>query len=134
MRRVDFREVGKNFGPVTALRPTTLAIDAGEFLTLLGPSGSGKTTLLNIAAGYVEPSVGRVLIGERDVTSLPPRRRNVGMVFQSYALFPHLSVAENVAYGLRVRGVSRREIQKRVDAALEMVDLAGFGDREPRHH
>jgi putative spermidine/putrescine transport system ATP-binding protein len=132
MRRVDFREVGKNFGPVTALRPTTLAIDAGEFLTLLGPSGSGKTTLLNIAAGYVEPSVGRVLIGERDVTSLPPRRRNVGMVFQSYALFPHLSVAENVAYGLRVRGVSRREIQKRVDAALEMVDLAGFGDRSPR--
>jgi ABC-type Fe3+/spermidine/putrescine transport system ATPase subunit len=132
MRRVAFQGIAKSFGAVAALRPTTLEIGAGEFLTLLGPSGSGKTTLLNITAGYVEPSAGRVIIGERDVTDLPARKRNIGMVFQNYALFPHLSVAENVAYGLRVRGLARREIAQRVEAALEMVQLAGFEDRVPK--
>ena len=89
---VGFAGVSRSFGAVRALLPTDLEVRAGEFLTLLGPSGSGKTTLLNIAAGYLAPSTGRVLVGARDVTELPPRRRNIGMVFQSYALFPHLSV------------------------------------------
>jgi ABC-type Fe3+/spermidine/putrescine transport system ATPase subunit len=129
MRPVAFREVAKSFGPVRALRPTTLDIAAGEFLTLLGPSGSGKTTLLNLAAGYLTPDEGRIRIDGRDITELPARRRNIGMVFQSYALFPHLSVFENVAYGLRARGRKGGEIRRAVEEALAMVQLAGFGKR-----
>jgi ABC-type Fe3+/spermidine/putrescine transport system ATPase subunit len=126
---IQFRGVGKHFGAVEAVRPTDLTIAAGEFFTLLGPSGSGKTTLLNVTAGYVAPSTGRVLIGEADVTDLPPRHRNVGMVFQSYALFPHLDVFENVAYGLRVRRRPAAEIQRRVGEALTTLQLDGLGDR-----
>ncbi len=132
MRPVAFRAVEKSFGAVRALRPTTLDIAGGEFLTLLGPSGSGKTTLLNITAGYLAPDAGRVRIGERDVTELPARKRNIGMVFQNYALFPHLSVFENVAYGLRSRGCTRSEIRRRVEEALATVQLAGFGGRAIR--
>ena len=112
-----------------AVRPTDLTVAQGEFFTLLGPSGSGKTTLLNVTAGYVAPSVGRVFIGDTDVTELPPRRRNVGMVFQSYALFPHLDVFENVAYGLRVRGLPAADIRRRVEEALATLQLDGLGDR-----
>jgi spermidine/putrescine ABC transporter ATP-binding subunit len=126
---VEFRAVEKRFGTFTAVHATNLGVKPGEFLTLLGPSGSGKTTLLNIVAGYVPPDAGSVWIGERDVTSAPARHRNIGMVFQSYALFPHLSVFENVAYGLRVRGVPASEIGRRVEAALAMVQLAGLGAR-----
>jgi ABC-type Fe3+/spermidine/putrescine transport system ATPase subunit len=129
---ISFRGVSRSFGAVRALMPTDLEIGAGEFLTLLGPSGSGKTTFLNIAAGYLLPSAGRVLIGERDVTDLPPRRRNIGMVFQNYALFPHLGVFDNVAYGLRARGVAVADIARRVDAALGMVRLSGYGTRAIR--
>src|SRR5690349_21371632 len=129
---LEFRAVAKSFGAVAALRPTDLAVEPGEFLTLLGPSGSGKTTLLNIAAGYVAPDSGTVRIGSRDVTSEPARRRNIGMVFQSYALFPHLSVFENVAYGLRVRRVPRDELGRRVTAALDLVQLGGLGERSVR--
>jgi putative spermidine/putrescine transport system ATP-binding protein len=132
MRRVTYDGIAKSFGPVSALRVTNLEIEAGEFVTLLGPSGSGKTTLLNITAGYVEPSAGRVRIGERDVTDLPARKRNIGMVFQNYALFPHLSVFENVAYGLKVRGLSREDTRGRVAATLAMVQLDGYGDRYPK--
>src|SRR5262249_54503390 len=128
-RRVRFEGTSKSFGAVEALAPTTLTVEPGEFLTLLGPSGSGKTTLLNVAAGHLDPSAGRVLIGERDVTSVPARRRNVGMVFQSYALFPHMSVAENVAYGLKVRRRPREEIVRRVAGALALVQLTEFGGR-----
>ena len=103
MSDVRFAGISKAYGEVRALHPLDLDIRPGEFLTLLGPSGSGKTTLLNICAGYLAPSGGRLLVGGRDVTGLPPRRRNMGMVFQNYALFPHMSVAENVAYGLTVR-------------------------------
>jgi len=120
---------GRRFGEVEALRPTDLSVNPGEFLTLLGPSGSGKTTLLNLVAGYLEPTAGRILIGERDVTALPPRRRNVGMVFQNYALFPHMTVAANVAYGLRVRGIAHAEAERRVAAALALVQLEGYGGR-----
>ena len=94
MSGVQFAGISKFFGSVCALNPTDLDIPQGEFLTLLGPSGSGKTTLLNICAGYLEPSAGRLVVGGRDVTALPPRLRNMGMVFQNYALFPHMTVAQ----------------------------------------
>jgi ABC-type Fe3+/spermidine/putrescine transport system ATPase subunit len=128
-QRVRLDGASKRFGPIEALRPTTLSIEPGEFLTLLGPSGSGKTTLLNLVAGHLEPTVGRVLIGERDVTHLPARHRNVGMVFQSYALFPHMSVAVNIAYGLKVRRLPREEIARRVHVALALVRLETYGAR-----
>jgi len=129
---VRFSGVSKAFGAVQALHPTDLEIRSGEFLTLLGPSGSGKTTLLNICAGYLAPSGGRLVVGGRDVTRLPPRRRNMGMVFQNYALFPHMSVAENVAYGLAVRRLPKPEIARRVDEALHMTRLDGYGARAIR--
>ncbi len=125
-----FAGAAKDYGTVAALKPTDLAVTAGEFLTLLGPSGSGKTTLLNLVAGYLEPSAGTIFIGERDVTRVPARRRNIGMVFQNYALFPHMTVGENVAYGLKVRRLPRDEIARRVDAALELVQLDGYGARQ----
>jgi ABC-type Fe3+/spermidine/putrescine transport system ATPase subunit len=124
-----FAGSAKNYGAVAALKPTDLEIRDGEFMTLLGPSGSGKTTLLNLAAGYLEPSAGRIFIGGRDVTNLPARQRNIGMVFQNYALFPHMSVADNVAYGLTVRRLPKPDIQRRVAAALGMVRLDDYGAR-----
>jgi ABC-type Fe3+/spermidine/putrescine transport system ATPase subunit len=126
---VEFADIAKRFGDVRALEATDLTIAAGEFLRLLGPSGSGKTTLLNITAGYLQPSAGCVRLGGRDVTELPARRRNIGMVFQNYALFPHQSVAGNVGYGLKVRRRPRDEIQRRVSEALEMVQLGGMENR-----
>ena len=124
-----FEEVHKSFGDVRALWPTSITVADGEFLTLLGPSGSGKTTLLNIAAGYIAPDGGRVLLAGRDLTPLPPRQRNIGMIFQNYALFPHLDVFENVAYGLRVRRHTAVEIERRVGDALAMVKLDGLARR-----
>jgi ABC-type Fe3+/spermidine/putrescine transport system ATPase subunit len=124
-----FAAAAKSYGAVAALKPTDLEVRDGEFLTLLGPSGSGKTTLLNLAAGYLEPSGGRIFIGGRDVTDLPARRRNIGMVFQNYALFPHMTVADNVAYGLTVRRRPRDEIARRVAAALGLVRLEDYGHR-----
>jgi ABC-type Fe3+/spermidine/putrescine transport system ATPase subunit len=124
-----FEGAAKNYGDVAALKPTDLTVSPGEFLTLLGPSGSGKTTLLNLAAGYLEPSAGRIFIGAREVTQLPARHRNIGMVFQNYALFPHMSVGDNVAYGLKVRRVAKAEVARRVEAALRLVHLEGFGHR-----
>jgi ABC-type Fe3+/spermidine/putrescine transport system ATPase subunit len=121
--------VAKSFGAVAALAPTDLAVAEGEFLTLLGPSGSGKTTILNICAGYLAPTQGRLHLSGRDITALPPRRRNMGMVFQNYALFPHMNVFENVAYGLRVRGIARAELRRRVGEALRLVRLDGFAER-----
>ncbi|WP_137391496.1 ABC transporter ATP-binding protein [Rhodoligotrophos defluvii] len=121
--------VSKHYGKIAALEPTDLSIAAGEFLTLLGPSGSGKTTLLNLTAGYIEPSSGTIHIGERDVTRVPARHRNIGMVFQNYALFPHMTVGENVAYGLTVRGVPKREIARRVTDVLRLLQLDGFAER-----
>jgi ABC-type Fe3+/spermidine/putrescine transport system ATPase subunit len=132
MSTVRFEGIARHFGPVRALLPTDLDIPQGEFLTLLGPSGSGKTTLLNICAGYLEPSAGRLIVDGRDVTAAPPRLRNMGMVFQNYALFPHMTVAENVAYGLKVRNVPRAELSRRVDEALRLVRLEGYGGRAIR--
>ena len=124
MRALRFDEVARSFGTVEALRATSLDVAPGEFLTLLGPSGSGKTTLLNICAGYLAPGTGRVLLDGRDITGLPPRKRNMGMVFQSYALFPHLDVLENVAYGLKARGLAKAEIARRVADVLQLVRLS----------
>jgi ABC-type Fe3+/spermidine/putrescine transport system ATPase subunit len=129
---VAFRGVTKRFDAFEALAPLDLDIASGEFVTLLGPSGSGKTTLLNICAGYIPPTAGSLLIGGRDVTSLAARRRNIGMVFQNYALFPHLNVFENVAYGLRARKVAPSEITRRAVDALRTVRLDGFGARSVR--
>jgi putative spermidine/putrescine transport system ATP-binding protein len=129
---VAFRGVAKRFDALEALAPLDLDVASGEFVTLLGPSGSGKTTLLNICAGHMAPTGGSVLIGGRDVTALPARRRNIGMVFQNYALFPHLNVFENIAYGLRARRVAAAELRRRVEEALRTVRLDGFGDRPVR--
>jgi iron(III) transport system ATP-binding protein len=122
--------LSKVFGATTrAVDDLSLEVRPGEFLTLLGPSGCGKTTTLRLIAGFEQPTAGRVLLGERDLTRLPPQRRGFGMVFQSYALFPHLNVRENVAFGLKTRRVPKRDIAARVDKALQRVDLAGMEER-----
>lgn len=128
---VRFQNVSRAYGAVVALDDFCLDIAAGEFVTLLGPSGSGKTTALNILAGFDRANSGEVFIGDVAVGALPPEKRNVGMVFQSFALFPHMSVFENVAFPLRMRKVAGAEVKVRVERALEMVRLAGLGDRRP---
>ena len=123
---VSIEHVVKNFGDFKALKDVSIAIKPGELFFLLGPSGCGKTTLLRCIAGFHTPDSGRVMIGERDVTTLPPYKRDTGMMFQSYALWPHMTLAENVAFGLEMRKVPKAELQKRVMEALELVHL---GDR-----
>ncbi len=122
----------KRYGPITALKPTDLAVPAGEFLTLLGPSGSGKTTLLQMICGLTAPSDGRVFIDGRDETDRPVHQRDIGLVFQHYALFPHLTVAENIVFPLRMRGVTSGEATRRTTQALDMVQLGHLGGRFPR--
>jgi len=122
--------VKKNFGDVTALDGVSLNIREGEFFSLLGPSGCGKTTLLRMISGFDSPSVGSVYIGGSDMTNVPPNERPTNMVFQSYAIFPHLNVAENVGYGLKKQKLPNDEINRRVEEALALVDLEGFGARE----
>ena len=122
--------VSKSFGAVQALKPLSLDVGAGELLALLGPSGCGKTTTLRIIAGFEFPDTGSVLVGGRDITDLPPNRRNLGMVFQNYSLFPHMTVEENVAFGLTVRGIGAEERRKEVARMLELVRLAGYGERQ----
>ncbi len=121
--------LARYYGEVAAVRDVNLTVAAGEFLTLLGPSGSGKTTTLSMIAGFTQPSAGDVLIGDRSVVDLPPHRRNIGVVFQSYALFPHMSVSENVAFPLRMRKVDPAATRQRVQAALDMVQLGMMGER-----
>ena len=122
----------KRYGDFTAVDDVSLDVGQGEFLTLLGPSGSGKTTILMAVAGFVAPSAGAILLDARDITPLPPEKRNFGMVFQGYALFPHMTVAENVAFPLRVRGLSRADRDAKVRAALDLVQLAAFAARLPK--
>jgi putative spermidine/putrescine transport system ATP-binding protein/mannopine transport system ATP-binding protein len=123
--------VVKRFGAVTAVDHVSLDIAPGSFVALLGPSGSGKTTILLMVAGFEFPDAGRVLLGGEDVTELAPFRRNLGMVFQRYTLFPHMSVLENIAFPLKMRGVGRAEREARARRALETVRLGGYGDRRP---
>ncbi len=129
---VQLDGVTKRFGGVTAVADTWLKVRRGEFLTLLGPSGCGKTTLLNLIAGFLEPDEGELFIGGARVTDTPPHRRSIGMVFQNYALFPHMNVADNVAFGLKMRKAPREEIRKRLAQALDVVRLGGLGERRPR--
>ncbi|HEV2363717.1 MAG TPA: ABC transporter ATP-binding protein [Caulobacteraceae bacterium] len=128
---ITFEGVSKRFGEVRAVDDVTLEVGEGEFFALLGPSGCGKTTLLRMLAGFETPSAGRILIDGKDVAHLPPNKRSVNMVFQSYAVFPHMSVAKNVAYGLEVEGVRRPERDRRVAAALALVKLEGLDNRRP---
>ena len=128
---IRLERVTKSFGRITAVDQVSLDIRANEFFALLGPSGCGKTTLLRMLAGLEQASTGRVVIDGEDMVGVPPNRRPVNMVFQSYAVFPHMSVAENVAYGLKVTRVPRAEIRPRVEQALAMVRLAGLEDRMP---
>ncbi|WP_448582111.1 ABC transporter ATP-binding protein [Thermaurantiacus sp.] len=128
---IEFRRVTKRFGPVVAVDDVSLTIAEGEFFALLGPSGCGKTTLLRMLAGFETPTRGQILIDGQDFTRIPPNRRPVNMVFQSYAVFPHMSVAENIAYGLKMDGVPLAERRARVADALALVQLEGFGDRRP---
>ncbi len=123
--------VRKSYGQVLAVAGVDLTVEEGEFFTLLGPSGSGKTTLLRLIAGFERPDAGRIELGGRDVTSTPPYLRDTNTVFQDYALFPHMSVADNIGYGLRVKGVSRQPREERVQRALKMVRLEGLGRRRP---
>jgi len=129
MANVRLEDVSKAFKSAVAVDNVTLTIDEGEFFSLLGPSGCGKTTTLRMIGGFEEPSSGRIWLGDDDVSGLPAHKRDVNTVFQSYALFPHLSVAENIAYGLKRQGVLKDEIGPRVEAMLELVDLEGYGHR-----
>ena len=128
---VRFVGVEKSYGEQIAVRGIDLTVRPGEFVTLLGPSGCGKTTCLRMVAGFVAPSRGRIIMGGRDITALPPYRRNTGMVFQSYALFPHRTVAENIAFGLQVRRLARAEREQRIAEALRLVHLEQFASRYP---
>ncbi|HYF06418.1 MAG TPA: ABC transporter ATP-binding protein [Acetobacteraceae bacterium] len=132
MGTLSLQALVKRYGATTAVERVDLEVAEGEFVALLGPSGCGKTTTLRMVAGFVEPTEGRVVIAGRDVTRTPPHARDTGMVFQSYALFPHMTVAQNVAFGLEMRKVARAEREARVAEALRLVRLDGLADRLPR--
>ncbi|MGW2081512.1 ABC transporter ATP-binding protein [Streptomyces sp. NPDC001939] len=129
---IRFDKVSVAYGANSVLHSLDLTVEPGEVMALLGPSGSGKTTALRAVAGFVRPATGRVLIGDRDVTDLPPHRRGIGMVVQQYALFPHLRVEDNVAFGLKAQKVAKAEIPARVIEALEMTGMASYAKRYPR--
>ena len=132
MARLQLHGITKRYGDLAAADDVSLDIANGEFLVLLGPSGCGKTTTLRIVAGFIEPTSGVVQMGDRDITTLPPWKRNAGLVFQSYALFPHMSVADNVAFGLEMRKLPKAEIAPKVAEALRLVRLDHLAERLPR--
>ncbi|WP_172329177.1 ABC transporter ATP-binding protein [Mangrovicoccus sp. HB161399] len=132
MARLELNALTKRYGDFHAARDVSLDVPEGEFLVLLGPSGCGKTTTLRMIAGFVEPTAGSISIGGNDVTRLPPWKRNTGLVFQNYALFPHMTVAENVAFGLEMRKMSKAETAEKVRGALDLVQLGHLADRYPR--
>ncbi|EJZ21932.1 ATP-binding cassette domain-containing protein, partial [Rhizobium sp. Pop5] len=124
--RIRFEKISKSFGLHQVVKDLSLDIERGEFVSLLGPSGSGKTTLLMMLAGFENPTAGGIFLDGRRIDRLPPHRREMGVVFQNYALFPHMSIADNIAFPLRMRGVGRGEIEERVKRALEMVQLSAM--------
>lgn len=132
MAGICVKDLYKQFDEVVALNSVSLDIQDGEFVVLLGPSGCGKTTFLRSIAGITDPDAGSIHLGQRDIVHIAPENRNIGMVFQSYALFPHMTVENNVAFGLKMRKVLRPELVRRVKAALELVDLADYARRFPR--
>jgi len=129
---VSLQNVTKSYGSIVAVSDVTLTVEHGEFVALLGPSGCGKTTTLQMLAGFVEATSGDIFIDGKSMRGIPPHKRNIGVVFQSYALFPHLTVSQNVAFGLKMRRVAAPEIAERVDRALRLVQLAGLDQRYPR--
>ncbi len=129
--RIDIQNVTKRFGSMAAVSEVSLSIQEGELFTLLGPSGCGKTTLLRLIAGFATPDEGEIQFNGQRVNDVPPHERGIGMVFQNFALWPHMTVVQNIAYGLKLRGIARADIAARVGAVLEKVKLAGFGDRYP---
>jgi putative spermidine/putrescine transport system ATP-binding protein len=128
---VELRGISKQFGSAVALDDINLLVEEGQFVTLLGPTGCGKSTLLRIIAGFAEPSAGEVLIGGEVMNDVPARRRHVGMLFQNYALFPHMTVEQNVGFGLRMQGMNKKEIGERIDRMLPMVGIEGLRERYP---
>lgn len=132
MSFVDFQGVMKSFGKTLAVEELNLSIKQGEFFSLLGPSGCGKSTTLRMLAGFIAPSTGRIHVHGRDITDLPPEARDIGIVFQNYAIFPHMTVFDNIAFGLVERGEDKTTIKRKVDAALDQVGLAGYGERYER--
>jgi putative spermidine/putrescine transport system ATP-binding protein len=132
MSRLGVRKLTKRYSGTAVVEAFDLDVAQGEFVSLLGPSGCGKTTTLRCLAGLETPTSGTISFGEHEVTWLPPERRNIGMVFQNYALFPHMTIAENVAFGLQMRGLGRAATRAKVDAVMDMVQLGGFHDRHPR--
>ena len=128
---ISLENLSKHFGKVVAVDDISLGIKSGEYMTFLGPSGSGKTTTLMMIAGFLIPSAGDIKLDDRTITTIPPYKRNVGMVFQNYALFPHMSIFENIAFPLQMRRTPKDEIKKRVGWALELVQLPGFENRRP---
>ena len=128
---ISISKLSKKFGEVVAVDDVSLEVKNGEFLTLLGPSGSGKTTVLRMIAGFEKPDSGTIKLDGKEVTNLPPYERDVNTVFQDYALFPHMSVIENIEYGLLVKGIEKTERKKRAEEALAQVHLPGYGDRKP---
>jgi multiple sugar transport system ATP-binding protein len=133
MATVDIRSIRKDFGDQTAVDRVSVSVADGEFLVLLGPSGCGKTTLLRIIAGLERATSGDIFIGERNITRLPPRDRNISMVFQNYALYPHLTIYQNIAFPLRVHHVKKQEIDKKVKWAASLMKIDQLLDRKPRH-
>src|SRR4029450_3809445 len=126
---ISLRGISKPFGPVRGVEDVSFDIKRGEFFSLLGPSGCGKTTLLRMLAGFEFPTHGELFIDDQPMSGVPPNERPTNMVFQSYAIFPHLTVAENIGYGLRKKGLSREEIADTVNQALDRIKLAGYGNR-----
>jgi putative spermidine/putrescine transport system ATP-binding protein len=128
---LSIRGIKKSFGTATVVQDFNLDIAAGEFVSFLGPSGCGKTTVLRMVAGFEEPSAGSIVVGGRDITRLRPNQRNIGMVFQAYALFPNLTVAQNIGFGLKIAGMAKADAERRVAEMLELIKLPQFGDRYP---
>ena len=131
MSFLSVRNLGKDYGPARVVKSMDLEIERGEFVSLLGPSGCGKTTTLQMIAGFTEPTRGQVILDGRDLTDMPPEKRDIGVVFQSYALFPHMTVQDNISFGLEMRKMAKAERLDRISEVLDMVCLTGMGDRYP---
>lgn len=128
---IELRQISKHFGSVIGIEHVDLRVEDGEFLTLLGPSGCGKSTLLRMIGGFEEPTTGQIILSGRDVTDLPPQKRNVNMMFQDYALFPHMTVGQNIAYGLKMRGIGKAQARRKAESTLELVSLSDKIDQMP---